>query len=57
MCAEGEVPTVANLNLCRGWKSCVGWHCDDEPQFGECGEAKLIVSGTLQMAVQVLSGQ
>ena len=21
-----------------------GWHCDDEPLFGECGEAKLIVS-------------
>ena len=29
-CAEGEeeVPTAANLNLYRGWKSCVGWHCD-----------------------------
>ena len=39
-CAEGEVPTAANLNLYRG----VGWHCDDEPLFGECGEAKLIVS-------------
>ena len=22
----------------------MGWHCDDEPLFGECGEAKLIVS-------------
>ena len=44
-CAEGEVPTAANLNLYRGWKSCVGWHCDDEPLFGgRCGEAKLIVS-------------
>ena len=30
-CAEGEVPTAASLNLSRGWKSCVGWHCDDEP--------------------------
>ena len=43
-CAEGEVPTAANLNLYRGWRSCVGWHCDDEPLFGECGDAKLIVS-------------
>ena len=43
-CAEGEVPTAANLNLYRGWNSCVGWHCDDEPLFGECGDAKLIVS-------------
>ena len=42
-CAEG-VPTAANLNLYRGWKSCVGWHCDDEPLFGKCGDAKLIVS-------------
>ena len=43
-CAEGEVPTAANLNLFRGWNSCVGWHCDDEPLFGKCGDAKLIVS-------------
>ena len=43
-CAEGEVPTAANLNLHRGWNSCVGWHRDDEPLFGECGEAKLVVS-------------
>ena len=42
-CAEGEVPTAANLNLYRGWKSCVGWHCDDEPLFGKCGDDKLIV--------------
>ena len=46
-CAEGEVPTAANLNLYRGWKSCVGWHCDDEPLFGKCGDAKLIVSVSL----------
>ena len=43
-CAEGEVPTAANLNIYRGWKSCVGWHCDDESLFGKCGDAKLIVS-------------
>ena len=30
-----KVPTAANLNLYRGWASCVGWHCDDEPLFGE----------------------
>ena len=46
-CAEGVVPTAANLNLYRGWKSCVGWHCDDEPLFGKCGDAKLIVSVSL----------
>ena len=45
-CAEGEVPTAANLNICCRWTSCVGWHCDDEPLFGECGEAKLIVSAS-----------
>ena len=38
------MPTAANLNLHRGLHSRVGWHCDDEPLFGECGEAKLIVS-------------
>ena len=43
-CAEGTVPTAANLNHYRGWRSCMGWHRDDEPLFGECGEAKLIVS-------------
>ena len=41
------MPTAANLNLYRGWKSCVGWHCDDEPLFGKCGEARLIVSVSL----------
>ena len=46
-CAEGEVPTAANLNLYRGWRSCVGWPSDDEPLFGECGDAKLIVSVSL----------
>ena len=46
-CAEGEVPTAANLNLYRGWKSCVGWHCDDEPLFGKCGDANLVVSVSL----------
>ena len=30
-CAEEDVQTAANLNLYRGWKSRVGWHCDDEP--------------------------
>ena len=42
--AEGEVPTAANLSLCRGLHSRVGWHCDDEPLFGEAGCSKLIVS-------------
>ena len=30
-----------------GWKSCVGCHSDDEPLFGECGDAKVIVSVSL----------
>ena len=38
------MPTAANLNLYRGWNSCVGWHCDDEPLFGRAGNSKLIVS-------------
>ena len=42
-CAEGEVPTAATLNLYRGWNSCVGWHCDDEPLLGEYSDARLIV--------------
>ena len=46
-CAEGEVPTAANLNLYRGGNSCVGWHRDDESLFGESGESKLIVSVSL----------
>ena len=46
-CAEGDVPIAANLNLHRGRKSCVGWYCDDEPLFGKCGDAKLIVSVSL----------
>ena len=43
-CAEGDVPTAANLNLYRGRSSHVGWHSDDEPLFGKRGESKLIVS-------------
>ena len=46
-CAEGEVPTAANLNFYRGWNSCVGWHRDDEPLFGDCGDTKLVVSVSL----------
>ena len=38
------MPTAANLNLYRGWRSCAGWHSDDEPLFGKCGDAPLIVS-------------
>ena len=55
-CAEGEVPTAANLNLYQGWKSCVGWHCDDEPLFGKCGDAKFIVSVSLLAALQFSEG-
>ena len=57
-----EVPTAANLKLYRGWTSCVGWHRNDEPLFGESGEAKLIVSvsfgssALFHMAASVLFG-
>ena len=44
-CAEGDVPTAANLNLHRGGISCVGcWHSDNEPLFGKRGDPKLVVS-------------
>ena len=44
-CAEGELPTAANLNLfTRDGTRMWGWHRDDEPLFGKCGDAKLIVS-------------
>ena len=55
-CAEGDVPTAANLNLYRGGNSCVGWHRDDEPLFGESGEAKLIVSVSLVLVAPQSSG-
>ena len=42
-CAEGEVPTAANLNLYLGLHSRVGCHCDDEPLFGRAGCSMLIV--------------
>ena len=46
-CADGDVPTAANLNLYGGSKSHVAWHCDDEPLFGGNGDPKLIVSLSL----------
>ena len=38
------MPTAAKLNFYPGRRSYVGWHRDDEPLFGRCGDAKLIVS-------------
>ena len=43
-CAEGVLPTAANLNLHWGRFSRVAWHSDNEPLFGVRGESKLIVS-------------
>ena len=43
-CAEGDVPTAANLNFYQGGNSRVSWHSDDEPLFGGAGVHKLIVS-------------
>ena len=49
-CAEGEVPTFPEPEPLSGMEFVCGWHCDDEPLFGECGEAKLIVSVSLGRA-------
>ena len=43
-CADGEMPTCANLNLYGGSGSRVRWHSDNEGLFGRQGESKLIVS-------------
>ena len=43
-CADGEMPTCANLNLYGGSGSRVRWHSDNEGLFGKQGESKLIVS-------------
>ena len=43
-CADGEVPTCANLNFYGGSGSRVRWHSDNEGLFGKQGESKLIVS-------------
>ena len=44
-CADGDVPTAANLNLYVGQRAHVAWHCDDESLFS--GDPKLIVSLSL----------
>ena len=56
-CAEGVLPTAANLNLCRGPFSRVAWHCDNEPLFGERGESKLIVSMSFGTRARFISGR
>ena len=43
-CADGEVPTCANLNFHGGSGSRVRWHSDNEGLLGKQGESKLIVS-------------
>ena len=43
-CADGEMPTCANLNFYGGSGSRVRWHSDNEGLFGRRGESKLIVS-------------
>ena len=43
-CADGEMPTCANLNLYGGSGSRVRWHSDNEGLLGKQGESKLIVS-------------
>ena len=50
-CADGDVPTAANLNLYGGSKSHVAWHCDDESLFGGNADPKLIVSLSLGSSV------
>ena len=50
-CADGDVPSAANLNLYEGSRSHVPWHCDDESLFGGIGDSKLIVSLSLGSSV------
>ena len=50
-CADGDVPSAANLNLYEGSRSHVNWHCDDESLFGGFGDSKLIVSLSLGSSV------
>ena len=50
-CADGDVPSAANLNLYEGSRSHVNWHCDDESLFGGIGDSKLIVSLSLGSSV------
>ena len=50
-CADGDVPSAANLNLYEGSGSHVNWHCDDESLFGGIGDSKLIVSLSLGSSV------
>ena len=50
-CADGDVPSAANLNLYEGSRSHVSWHCDDESLFGGIGDSKLIVSLSLGSSV------
>ena len=50
-CADGDVPSAANLNLYEGSGSHVKWHCDDESLFGGIGDSKLIVSLSLGSSV------
>ena len=50
-CAEGDVPTAANLNLFGCKVSHVAWHSDDEHLFGDSGDPKLIVSVSLGSSV------
>ena len=50
-CADGNVPSAANLNLCEGSRSHVSWHCNDESLFGGFGVSKFIVSLSLGSSV------
>ena len=50
-CADGDVPSAANLNLYEGSISHVHWHCDDESLFGSVGDSRLIVSLSLGSTV------
>ena len=51
------MPTAANLNFYRGGSSHVGWHSDDEPLFGKCEEAKLIVSVSFGTSMHFSNGK
>ena len=50
-CSLREIPSGVNLNRYAGRNSCIPWHSDDEPLFGDQGDPKVIVSMSLGSSV------
>ena len=50
-CTRGNVPTGVKLNRYAGPRSCIPWHSDNEPLFGQQNQLKLIVRLSLGNSV------